>query len=110
MSGRDRRHPFEVRTERAGDDVRLLLSGELDIGQEGTLRERVGAVLAEDQPDRLVVDVRGVRFVDSSGLRGLMLCRNDARSRGVPFALAVAPGPVSHLLDVTGVRDAFDYD
>jgi len=101
---------FDVRSERRGDHLRLLVSGELDLFREPDLRRALDDVLADTTPERLVLDVSGVQFLDSSGLRALLMCRDRARSLGVPLALAVAPGPVTRLLDVAGVRNWFAYD
>ena len=107
LSGND---AFDVRTERRADHLRLLVSGELDLFREADLRRTLDDVLADTTPERLVLDVRGVQFLDSSGLRALLMCRDRAGSLGVPLALAVAPGPVTRLLDVAGVRNWFAYD
>jgi anti-sigma B factor antagonist len=101
---------FDVRTERRADHLRVLVSGELDLFREADLRRAVDDVLADTTPERLVLDLRGVQFLDSSGLRALLMCRDRARSLGVPLALAVAPGPVTRLLDVAGVHNWFTYD
>ena len=101
---------FDIRTEPRADHLRLLVSGELDLFREADLRRALDDVLADTTPERLVLDVRGVQFLDSSGLRALLMCRDRARSLGVPLALAVAPGPVTRLLDVAGVRNWFAYD
>jgi anti-sigma B factor antagonist len=101
---------FDVRTERRADHLRLLVSGELDLFREADLLRALDEVLADTTPERLVLDVRGVLFLDSSGLRALLMCRDRARSVGVPLVLAVAPGPVTRLLDVAGVRNWFAYD
>ena len=101
---------FDVRTERRADHTRLLVSGELDLFRETHLLRALDDVLADTTPEHLVLDVRGVQFLDSSGLRALLMCRDRARSLGVPLTLAVAPGPVTRLLDVAGIRDWFYYD
>ena len=101
---------FDVRTEPQADHLRLLVSGELDLFREADLRRALDDVLTDTTPERLVLDVRGVQFLDSSGLRALLMCRDRARSLGIPLALAVAPGPVTRLLDVAGVRNWFAYD
>ena len=101
---------FDVRIEPRADHLRLLVSGELDLFREADLRRAIDDVLADTTPERLVLDVREVQFLDSSGLRALLMCRDRARSLGIPLALAVAPGPVTRLLDVAGVRNWFAYD
>ena len=101
---------FAVRAEQRPDHLRVLVSGELDLYREAELRSCVDALLVDRAPERLVLDVCGLQFLDSSGLRALLTCRDRARSAGVPLTLAVTPGPVTRLLDVAGVRDWFDYE
>lgn len=110
MSGSVEEIPFDVRVERHADHLRLVLTGELDLHREATLRGSLDGVLAEEAPARLVLDVRGLQFLDSSGLRALLTCRDRARAVGVPLTLAVTPGPVTRLLDLAGVRSWFDYE
>jgi anti-sigma B factor antagonist len=101
---------FAVRVEDRPDHLRVLVSGELDLYREAELRSSVAAVLVDRAPERLVLDVCGLQFLDSTGLRALLACRDRARSTGVPLTLAVTPGPVTRLFDVAGVRDWFDYE
>jgi anti-anti-sigma factor len=56
----------------------------------------------------VVLDLRELAFVDSSGVRELLRCRDRAGSRGSELALALAPGAVSRALEVCGVRDLFE--
>ena len=101
---------FAVRVAERPDHLRVLVSGELDLHREAELRSSVAALLVDRAPERLVLDVCGLQFLDSSGLRALLACRNHARSLSIPLTLAVTPGPVTRLLDVAGVRDWFDYE
>lgn len=101
---------FVLHVEKRTGHLRLLVSGELDLYREAELRSTVDTVLADQAPDRLVLDVCGLQFLDSSGLRALLACRDRARSAGVPLTLAVTTGPVTRLLDVAGVRDWFNYE
>jgi anti-sigma B factor antagonist len=101
---------FAVRPEERADHVRLVVTGELDLYREPELRGAVEALLAPMPPQRLVIDVGGLQFLDSAGLRGLLVCRDRSHAAGVPFALAVVPGPVTRLLDLAGVRSWFSYE
>ncbi|MCW2575470.1 MAG: anti-sigma factor antagonist [Modestobacter sp.] len=102
--------PFDVRTEERADHVRLVVTGELDFYREPDLRSALEALLAQSPPQRLVLDIGGLQFLDSAGLRVLLVCRDRCRSADVPFRLAVAPGPVTRLLDLAGVRSWFSYE
>jgi anti-sigma B factor antagonist len=101
---------FGVHTEVRPDHVRLVVTGELDYFREPDLRGALEALLAESPPQRLVLDVGGLQFMDSAGLRGLLVCRDRCRSADVPFCLAVEPGPVTRLLDLAGIRSWFTYE
>lgn len=101
---------FAVRAEQRPDHLRVLVSGELDLYREAELRSSVDALLADRMPERLVLDVCDLQFLDSTGLRALLACRDRARAAGVPLSLAVSRGPVTRLLDIAGVRDWFHYE
>ena len=57
---------FDVGTVERGTAV-VTVSGELDISNVDMLEQAVSPVLAEN-PDRLIIDVRGLRFADSSAI------------------------------------------
>ena len=102
--------PFDVHADRQPGQVRVVVSGELDLYREAAVRSCVDDVLAEGPPEPIVIDVRELQFLDSAGLRALLTCRDRARAVGVPLTLAVSPGPVTRLLDLAGVRSWFDYE
>ena len=85
----------------------LTVSGELDIGSAPVLREALLKLLGGEETPDLVVDTRGLTFVDSSGLAVLLMGarRWTAESRTLVLR---APSPtLARLLDLTGVRRAF---
>ena len=102
--------PFEVTAARQGTSVRLRIAGELDLHREGQLRGAFEGVLAGEPFDQLVLDLRELQFLDSSGLRVILLCRDRTRAAGAAFLLAAAPGPVTRLFAVAGVQSWFDYE
>ena len=109
MTELDQDVPFVVRQEREGSLLRITLSGELDLHTEGELRAAFMAALVEGQAEKTILDLSALQFLDSSGLRGVLVCRDRARAAGSSFALAVVPGPVTRLLAVAGVETWFDY-
>jgi anti-anti-sigma factor len=89
--------PISARREHGAWLVRL--SHDLDLSQLDALRSRFEEVLAEDLP--VVVDMRGVHFVDSTIL-GLLLL--SARKASGGFALVVDEGgSVARLLELANV-------
>ena len=89
------------------DGVRLLeVFGELDLATAPGLCAKLDAARAQ-RVRRLVVDLTGVDFCDSTGLRALMGASRELRHAGGKLAVAVLPdGGVARLFDVTGIREA----
>ncbi|MEY2404860.1 MAG: anti-sigma factor antagonist [Acidimicrobiaceae bacterium] len=102
--------PFGVAVHNDDNCLRLDVTGELDIAFEQDLVERARDAIAATKAPTVVIDLRRVSFIDSSGLRALLVCRDTAKERGVALLLAVEDGPVGRLLEVAGVRDWFDYE
>ncbi len=81
-----------------------LLVGELDAHTAGQLAE----VLVE-LPERSVeVDVGGVTFMDSSGLRVLVDAAERTRERGRGLIVANAPPSVRRLVEISGLQSHLD--
>ncbi len=102
--------PFEVSVQRHGNAVRMRVAGELDLFREGVLHDAMAGVLEGGDLEQLVLDVRELQFLDSSGLRALLLCRDRTHAVDATFRLAVTDGPVTRLLAVAGVQSWFDYE
>ena len=54
--------------------VEVYLSGEIDHHSAGELRERIDEAIGAVTPQRVILDFRGVTFMDSSGI-GLVMGR-----------------------------------
>jgi anti-sigma B factor antagonist len=89
------------------DGVRLLeVFGELDLATAPRLCALLDAARLQ-RVKRLVVDLTGVDFCDSTGLRALMGASNELRVGGGRLAVAVLPdGALDRLFDMTGVRES----
>jgi anti-sigma B factor antagonist len=87
-------------TEDAGA-VCLCLVGELDLATGPALQEELRQ-LAGTTHKQTIVDLRGVEFMDSTGLRILVCAHQDATADGRRFGIANAPDQVQRLLSLTG--------
>jgi anti-anti-sigma factor len=72
---------------------------------ERRLRSDLSAA-AGDQSRELVIDLRGVTFIDSSALAILVHADRQFQRQDRAIACVVREGPVQRLLDVTGLRRA----
>ena len=59
--------------------------------------------------DRVVIDLRGVGFVDSMGLRVLLSLRNDAKRDGHSLVLIPGSPAVQRVFALTATRTLFDW-
>ena len=97
--------PFSVNEhEEAGVRV-IAVAGELDIATAPKLCARLDASRAGRKP-RLLVDLTGVDFCDSTGLRALLGAASEVRAHGGRFAIVCPPsGDVARLLEVVGAGE-----
>jgi anti-sigma B factor antagonist len=90
-----------------GDRAVLSLAGEIDLYTAPRLQAELGAALAAGDPPRLVVDMSGVEFCDSTGMNVLLAAHRRASEQGGEFALAAPRPPVRKILQVTGLETVF---
>jgi anti-sigma B factor antagonist len=81
----------------------LELAGELDLATAPELAKAV-AEAERLEGDTMVLDLRSLSFMDSSGLRGILLV--DARLREAGRALALVRGPeaIDRVFELTGAE------
>lgn len=102
-----------VRESRAGHH-RLILTGELDLAAAQQLDAALRGACEADAR-QVDLDLRGVTFIDSVGLRSLLSARDTCAEHDV--AMGAIPNPslqrifeVTGLLDVLPWRDAGEAD
>lgn len=95
---------LQVEVRRAPDRVILALTGELDMASAPLLQ---GAVEAADlnASELVVLDLKGLEFVDSTGLRVILAVRKLCGERGQELAVTQGSQQVERLLSVTGVGE-----
>jgi anti-sigma B factor antagonist len=98
-----------VSRERRADMVVLSLSGELDLATSALLERELDAAEAA-RPMRLVVDLAGLEFIDSSGLNTLVQAHERASENGHQLLLRQGPRPVRRLFELTNTVGLFSFD
>src|SRR3954453_22688007 len=88
------------------DGVRLVeVFGELDLATAPRLCSALDAARI-DRVKRLVIDLTGVDFCDSTGLRALIGASTELRVGGGRLAVSCLVGsPVERLFDIVGARE-----
>ena len=82
---------FRVLTNQSGSRVEIAIQGELDLATAPQLDAEFARVGALDGVELVVVDLRDLAFLDSTGLEAIV--KFDARSRDAGVELAVVRGP-----------------
>jgi anti-sigma B factor antagonist len=100
----ERKEPLRVDVSRTGDDVVLVLVGELDPHTAPTLRGHIDREVS-DSTATLVLDVAGLLFIDSSGLRVIISAHKEMADRGGQLILRSPSGNTQRLLEITGLAD-----
>jgi anti-anti-sigma factor len=87
--------------------VRMTLYGEFDIRSADSATHALDELLGRG-PDAVVIDLSGLEFVDSSGVRFLVEGRDKARALGIQLTLVPGSGSVRRVLTVSGVTALFE--
>jgi anti-sigma B factor antagonist len=85
----------------------VVLDGELDISTYEDARVRL-AEAERAAPELLVVDLAGLRFVDSTGVRLILSADERARRAGRRLALRLGDGPARRVFTALGLVDRFE--
>jgi anti-sigma B factor antagonist len=84
--------------------VTVMVNGELDLGSASALHREVHALLALPV-ESIVLDLSGLAFVDSSGIRTLNDLRIAAAERRIPFSIGPVSPAAQQLLELTGMSE-----
>jgi anti-sigma B factor antagonist len=91
---------FTIETRPERERVIVAPQGELDVESSGVLGDEVDG-LASRGFGAIVLDLRGLTFMDSSGLR---LVIEQTRRTDVRITLIDGAEPVSRIFELTGTR------
>ena len=84
----------------------IALSGELDLNGTGQVSD--GVSLALDAGARTVgFDLGDLDFIDSSGIRAIVIAQGDCRAAGVRLQIVGSSARVARALELNGVEDLF---
>jgi anti-anti-sigma factor len=93
----------DTRTE---DGVAVVIPrGELDVAGTPALEDAVSEVADAPGVAGVVIDLSGLDFMDSSGLRAVVLADRRLREQGLRFALVRGGEPVHRVFELTRMTD-----
>jgi anti-anti-sigma factor len=102
-SGNDERRAvtsLRVESEPSAEALHVRLEGELDLVGVGRLEQELAG--RENANATLIIDLRDVDFIDSSGLRAVLLADRRAREQGRRCVVVRGPEAVDRVFRITG--------
>lgn len=96
----------EIKEE--GDNVIVLLSGDIDLEFSGDLREILMETLSKGRT--IIVDMSDVALIDSSGIASLLEAFQNARKKGKDFIIAAANQTVMRVFNLARLETVFDLE
>jgi anti-sigma B factor antagonist len=98
---------LDVQTEAQGDGVRIVLTGELDISTAPRVEDELRRV-EEDRPAVILLDLRELEFMDSTGLRVIVSADGRAREESRSLRLVRGPEAVQRIFRVTRLDERLE--
>ena len=98
---------FAAYAERINGSYVVAPVGELDLGTVGTVER-----LIDQRPpgcERLVLDLSGLTFFDTSGIRLVIETMHTTRREGIPLALVRGSADVQRLFAVAHLEDRLPF-
>jgi anti-anti-sigma factor len=95
---------LDVSSSTSDGAVTLTLRGELDLASVPALEDRLAA-LEQSSPRRILIDLTDLTFIDSSGLRVLLLADGRAREQERELVFTESTATVRRVFEMTGALD-----
>ncbi len=98
---------LEVETRPGNGLVQVVLRGELDLSTVEKVENELGAVEASEAK-LLVLDLSGLSFLDSTGLRLMVSADQRAQKDGRRLVIVKGPEPVQRVFSITKLDEALE--
>jgi anti-anti-sigma factor len=85
----------------------MMLEGEFDIRCADAATDALEELLSR-RPDTVIIDLTGLGFIDSTGVRFLVKGLETAQALGVKLSLVHEAGAVRRVLSVSSVTSLFE--
>ena len=100
---------LELETTRNGPVAVVAPTGELDLSGAAVLQAELDRLATDPELGSVVLDLRGLEFMDSSGLRLVVLADMRAREAGRRFALVRGDETVHRVFEITRMSDRLQF-
>lgn len=99
---------LELSVRESQSSTVISLSGELDISTAEEVERAVVRAL-EDKPGQVILDLRELTFIDSTGLRLILASDSQVRSADQRLSVVAGPERVHRVFRIAGILDRLDF-
>jgi anti-sigma B factor antagonist len=100
---------LEFETTRNGTVAIVRPVGELDLSGAAVLEAELDRLVEDPELVAVVLDMRGLEFMDSSGLRLVVMADMRAREAGRRFVLVRGDETVHRVFEITRMSERLDF-
>lgn len=100
--------PIKISTRQLGDVTILDLVGDITLFNSPEIRKILLSLLKEQGVPQLLVNMTGIKYVDSSGIASLVEGLKISRDRGARFVLYGLSKPARTVLELTHLMRVFE--
>ena len=97
---------MDIQTRQEGGITVISVLGRIDAATAPALERFLGDLIAQEQL-REVLDLGGVEYISSAGLRVILASAKSLTSKDGVLLLANPQGPVKEVLDISGFGSVF---
>ena len=91
-----------------GTTTAIALHGEWDLAGLRSIRQAISKVL-DDVPERIVLDLSQLRFIDSSGLGATIELTKQSAAQNTRLVIIPGPEPVHRLFEIAGLAERLPF-
>lgn len=100
--------PFAVDVEQQREVVCVRPRGELDLATTDLLHDHIRELVSAGNA-RVLLDLRQITFIDSTGLRLVLELERRSSADGWELGVVDGPAEVARIFDLTGMRPAVPF-
>lgn len=101
--------PLSFQSTVVGDVAVVALTGELDVAAAALVEGEIDRMTADHSPSTIVLDLSQLDFMDSTGLRLVVLSDQKLRAQGRRFALIRGSDEVHKVFEITRMAERLDF-
>jgi anti-sigma B factor antagonist len=103
-------HPYlTIEVTRASEAQTIVLTGEADLLGASNIEAALKDAASAGEPELIVIDLRNLTFIDSSGLQALITGHELCRAHGHEMRIIPGPENVQRLFELTGMDETLPF-